>query len=160
MVTPTSDAVARLTPRLSEPPQVSSYATLGSAAVDTSLPAPVQLKARRSAFPVVAGIVVAAVGIAVFSLAVMRPSPTDAPAAASAPLAQPPSLDVTAATALSPAPSATAPARDAGVATAAASSAAPAKAGTPGAGAPPQQRWAPPAGAAKARPAKTVDDGF
>jgi serine/threonine-protein kinase len=164
-VTPTSDALAKLTPRVSEPPsQVSSYATLGSAAIDASATVPLQPRQRRSAFPVIAGVVVAAVGIAVFSLAVLRPSPGEAPSASPASRPQGASPEVTAAT-LPGAPSSLAAAHEAGAA--GSGSVAPSapplpspKPAPPAAGAPPQQRWVAPTGGSKPRPAKTVDDGF
>ena len=56
---PSTEALARLTPRLSEPPppQASSYATLGSAALDTSHEGP---RSRKGVVAAVGAVVVAA----------------------------------------------------------------------------------------------------
>ncbi len=78
---PTSEALARLTPRLSEPPaQVSSYATLGSAALETSGEAP---RSRRGIVALLGAMVVAAALAAGVAFNVMRPPPRAATASPS-----------------------------------------------------------------------------
>jgi serine/threonine-protein kinase len=88
-----ADAIARLTPRLSEPPTPgsASYATIGSASLDASVqPIP---KSRRGLLALVAFIVVVAAGATVVSFAVFKPKTQAGP-----------SLPVVAAAAASTAP--------------------------------------------------------
>jgi serine/threonine-protein kinase len=75
------ETLARLTPRLSEPPpHASSYATLGSAALDTSLQT---TRSRKGVFAVVGAIVVVSLVAGGVSFNAMHPR-HDAPAAAQA----------------------------------------------------------------------------
>jgi serine/threonine-protein kinase len=165
---PTSDAVAKLTARLSEPPPspVGSYATLGSTAIASTAQATLPPQARRSAFPFIAGGIVATVGVVVLWLALSSPGPSGPTASATASRPPPPTAETattTATPAAAPAPDA---ARDAGPA----ASAAPAPPSPPGPAAPPPrpnppaapppQRWAPAAPTPRAKSTKTVDDGF
>jgi eukaryotic-like serine/threonine-protein kinase len=168
------DVVAKLTPRLSEPPAAGSLsnATLGSTSLDASEPAPP--KSRKGAVAIIALIAAVAAGATVVSFTMFKPHPAPPAVAASAPVAPTASTPSTA----NPAPSAL-------VATPTASSSgnqAPA-AGIPVISAtslptvtptppPPPPRWTPPpvvaapppppaATAAPAKPRKTtVDDGF
>ncbi len=81
------ETLARLTPRLSEPPpNASSYATIGSAALDTSTQPG---KSRKGVFAVVGVLVLAAAGAAGVSFSALRPghdvpavSPPPTPASA------------------------------------------------------------------------------
>ncbi len=68
---PTLETLARLTPRLSEPPpNASSYATLGSAALDAS----VQIgRSRKGIYVLAAALLLAAGGAAAFSFNALRP---------------------------------------------------------------------------------------
>jgi serine/threonine-protein kinase len=94
---PTLETLARLTPRLSEPPpHASSYATLGSAALDTSLQK--ERRSRKGMFFAVGGIVAASLIAGGVSFNALHPH---APAAAQAPAAPPPLATTVAA---SPAP--------------------------------------------------------
>jgi serine/threonine protein kinase len=70
---PTPETLARLTPRLSEPPpNASSYATLGSAALD----APFQTgRSRKGLFALGAALLLAAGGAAAISFNALRPPP-------------------------------------------------------------------------------------
>ncbi len=178
LASPTSDAVARLTPRVSEPPpspsKVSSYATLGSAALDASARMPFAGQTRKSPLPLVVGGIAAALAVAAVSVVVLRPSAADPPApaariettaAAAAPgnaQAAAPRDGVSAPSAAAATAGAAPAASSAPTATSAAlakPAAAPAKPATP-AYVPPQ-RWVPPsAPPPKLKPTKTIDDGF
>ncbi len=84
---PSLEALARLTPRLSEPPpNASSYATIGSAALDAEVQTG---KSRKGMFALVAALVVAAGGAGAISFNVLRPgavpAATGSPAAAAVP---------------------------------------------------------------------------
>jgi hypothetical protein len=165
---PTSDAVARLTARVSEPPpppasHVSSYATLGSAAIEASPRMSLQPPARRPLFPFIAGGVIAVVAVTVFALAVLRPPSTDPLIPAKAP-PQAPTVEATAATIAPPAPPPSpASTRDAAPATVA-SAPPPGPAAAPVRAAPPAAAPQPPRPATPPQPTKpknkTVDDGF
>ncbi len=82
---PSLEALARLTPRLSEPPpNASSYATIGSAALDAEVQTG---KSRKGMFALVAALVLAAGGAGAISFNVLRPgavlpATTSLPAAA------------------------------------------------------------------------------
>jgi serine/threonine protein kinase len=68
---PTLETLARLTPRLSEPPpNASSYATLGSAALDTSVQTG---RSRKGIYVLAAALLLAAGGAAAFSFNALRP---------------------------------------------------------------------------------------
>jgi serine/threonine-protein kinase len=70
---PSLETLARLTPRLSEPPpNASSYATLGSAALDTSVQ---NGRSRKGLFAVVGALTLAAGAAAAVSFNELRPSP-------------------------------------------------------------------------------------
>jgi len=107
---PPIELVAKLTPRLSDGPQPSSYATLGLAAVDASthvLPAP---RSRKGPLAVVGLLLVAAVVAAAARLDMLRPGPAPShastPPAAAAAKPPPPAVAPSA----SPSPAAAAPA--------------------------------------------------
>ncbi len=76
------DMVAKLTPRLSEPPAPGSlsYATLGSAALDASDPAPP--RSRKGIVALIAIIAAVAAGATVVSFTMFKGSPRPAPASA------------------------------------------------------------------------------
>src|ERR1019366_492822 len=77
------DAVAKLTARVSEPPANStSYATLGSAALDASQPSLPQPRSRKGVVAVVSLIAVAALVATGVSFTMFRPKPQTAQAAA------------------------------------------------------------------------------
>jgi serine/threonine-protein kinase len=158
--------VAAEPPRFAEPAsQVSSYATLGSAAVDTS--PPLRPAGRRSVFPVVAGTVLAAVAVTAFSFAVFRPSaePTSA-ASAAPPSPPPPRADTTPVETATSAALAAPPASGAGEAGVAAATTIPTIGATalpkasPPAREPARPRYVPPPAPPRPKPAKTIDDGF
>jgi serine/threonine protein kinase len=70
---PTLETLARLTPRLSEPPpNASSYATLGSAALDTSIQTG---RSRKGIFVLGAALLLAAGGAGAISFNALRPPP-------------------------------------------------------------------------------------
>lgn len=70
---PTLETLARLTPRLSEPPpNASSYATLGSAALDASVQTG---RSRKGIFALGAALLLAAGGAAAISFNALRPPP-------------------------------------------------------------------------------------
>ncbi len=167
------DAVARLTPRLSDPPAPGSlsYATLGSASLDASEPAPP--RSRKGLVTVLALVAAVAAAATIVSFTMFKgQTPT---AAAAAPLPPTPPAPP-APTTPDPAASTTPP--TAPVATPTASSNIPvisASALPTAAPPPPPPRWTPPppvvvapppaavtpAPAAPAKPkTKTVDDGF
>jgi serine/threonine-protein kinase len=179
------DAIAKLTPRLSEPPTPGSqsYATLGSASLDASGAAPP--RSRKGVVGVIALVAAVAAGATVVSFTMFKGKPQSAPPSGQVAAAQaPPAM------APAPQPSATAPPAawvpsTPPPASAAASASArgipvisatslPTVAPTP----PPPPRWTPPPVVAAPQPApapspaptpptppapkpkKTVDDGF
>jgi serine/threonine-protein kinase len=163
-----ADAIARLTPRVSEPPMPGSlsYATLGSAALDASgQPAPV--RSRKGVVAIVGLVAAVAVGVTIVSFTMFRGKPSAGAAAA-----QPPgatgavptaTATVTATSTASVAPTASASAAgSSGIPTISASSLPTYTPPTP----PP--RWTPPPPTPAPAPAppptpprkKTVDDGF
>lgn len=164
------DAVAKLTPRLSEPPPPGSlsYATLGSASLDTSeAPAP---KSRKGVVAIVALIAAVAAGATIVSFTMFRGKPAPAPAVAAArppaPVTPPapPTISTVASAPPSAASSAAAPSASASGSIPTISATALPTVTPP----PPPPRWipppvAPPAPAAPAPPKpkkSTVDDGF
>ena len=169
------DAIAKLTPRLSEPPAPGSlsYATLGSASLDAS-EAPPQ-RSRKGLVAIVALLAAVAAGATVVSFAMFKGSPKMAPAAAAnGPAVAPPGPTTSSAiaTPVTPvAPAATDSAGNSGIPVISATSL-PTVTPPP---MPPPPRWTPPpvvvappppppATAAPTPPApkpkKTVDDGF
>jgi serine/threonine protein kinase len=84
------ETLARLTPRLSEPPpNASSYATIGSAALDASIQIP---RSRKGIFAVLGALVLAAAGAAGVSFNALRPAhvvPAESPPPAAATSAMP-----------------------------------------------------------------------
>jgi hypothetical protein len=102
---PPIELIAKLTPRLSDAPQPSSYATLGLAAVDASAPLPPTPKSRKGPLAIVGLLLVAVAVAAAARLDVLRPE--SAPSHASSPpaviAARPPPIVVPSA---SPAPTA------------------------------------------------------
>jgi serine/threonine-protein kinase len=83
---PSIEAVAKLTPRLSEPPG-SSYGMFGSAVLDALAPAP---RSRRGAMIVGGIVIVAGVVAASVSFRMARPTPAEPVAASPPPVAAPP----------------------------------------------------------------------
>jgi serine/threonine protein kinase len=83
---PPIELVAKLTPRLSDAPQPSSYATLGLAAVDSSVHASPAPRSRKGPLAVVGLLVIAVVVAAAARLDVLRPDPA-APSHPSGPVA-------------------------------------------------------------------------
>jgi serine/threonine-protein kinase len=158
---------ARLTARVSEtPPNAQSYATLGSAALDSSHELP-QPKSRKGVVAVVALLTVAALAATGVSFTVFRPKPQPTQAAAAAPTSPaattPPLPTASAPPVDPPAPPSTASSA-AGIPTFAASSLPKATPKVP-LWVPPPVRWTPPP--ATVAPAATtpkvkpkVDDGF
>jgi hypothetical protein len=172
------DAIAKLTPRLSEPPAPGSlsYATLGSASLDTSEPAPP--KSRKGLVAIVALIAAVAAGATVVSFTMFKGKPQPGPAAAAAhgPVDPSPSLVPSPSAAPAPATSASpaasdSPSANGGIPVISATSL-PTVTPTP-----PPPRWSPPpvivappppppataapvAPTPTSKPKKTVDDGF
>jgi serine/threonine-protein kinase len=164
---PAPDAIAKLTARVSEPPPNSqSYATLGSAALDSSPALPPQ-KSRKGVVVVVALIASAAVIATAVSFTMFRPPVASAPGAMGATTTSPLSTAAgPTTTAAGSAPgSAVAPSGSAaGIPTMAASSLPKVTPKVPTYTPPP--RWTPPPATAAAPPATAakpkpkVDDGF
>jgi len=158
------DAAAKLTARVSEtPPNSQSWATLGSAALDSSHELP-QPKSRKGVVAVVALLAVAALAATGVSFTVFRPKPRPAQAAAAPPASPapttPPPATASAAPGEPPAATSTASA-PAGIPTYAASSLPKVTPKVP-VWVPPV-RWTPPPAAPATTPPKTkpkVDDGF
>jgi eukaryotic-like serine/threonine-protein kinase len=80
---PPIELIAKLTPRLSDAPQPSSYATLGLAAVDASVPLPPSPRSRKGPLAIVGLLLIAVAVAAAARLDVLRPDP--APSHASNP---------------------------------------------------------------------------
>jgi serine/threonine-protein kinase len=164
------DMIAKLTPRLSEPPAPGSlsYATLGSASLDTSEPAPP--KSRKGVVAIVALIAAVAAGATVVSFTMFKGSPKPGAAAAQRPAPAQPIPSPSAAPAAAPPPVSSTADSNGGIPVISATSL-PTVTPTP----PPPPRWTPPpvvaapppppaATAAPTppgpKPKKPVDDGF
>jgi eukaryotic-like serine/threonine-protein kinase len=80
---PPIELIAKLTPRLSDAPQPSSYATLGLAAVDASVPLPPSPRSRKGPLAIVGLLLIAVAVAAAARLDVLRPDA--APSHASTP---------------------------------------------------------------------------
>ncbi|HEY8038564.1 MAG TPA: serine/threonine-protein kinase [Polyangiaceae bacterium] len=160
-----ADAVAKLTPQLAPrvsepPPQASSYATLGSAALDASAPQLPQPRSRKGVFAVVAAIAVALAIATGVSFAMFRPKPAPAAANAGPAQATPPPPPATSVAAPAPTTSGSAPRASSsapGIPTFSATELPTATAKVPPA---PPPRWFPPPPGPTPKPKPKVDDGF
>ena len=166
------DMIAKLTPRMSEPPAPGSlsYATLGSASLDTSDPVPP--KSRKGIVAIVALIAAVAAGATVVSFTMFKGNPRPGPVAAAQGPAIAPSIPSPTTPPAAPPPAASTPADSNGGIPIISATSLPTV--TPPAP-PPPPRWTPPPVVAAPpqppaataappppgpKPKKPVDDGF